>query len=111
MKTYKIKTNHTQGPWKIRHHGRYPGIDAGTGKSEMSVIVFGDEGECMGIQGKTETEALANAKLIAVAPKMLDAIFELVRQFGGVSAVTTGQKAAIKEAKDIYYSLDYYPNL
>lgn len=68
---------HTPGPWELFQGGSdyYPGIQA----DNLSVVVWGEEGENEGIQGHTHQEALANATLIAAAPELLQALEELTK--------------------------------
>ncbi len=58
--------------------------------------------ECIAtVWATTDTESKAD--LIAASPKMQVAIIELIKQFGGVSAVTPNQKEAIRQAKEIIW--------
>lgn len=65
----------TPGPWRIFGANRYecPGIDA----ESTSIIVFGrrfDQNQNCGVQGNTLEECQANARLIAAAPELLEAL-------------------------------------
>ena len=64
---------HTPGPWEIIDGDR-PGIDG----IDWSVVMFGDisEDEQIGVQGRTPDEMMANARLIAAAPNLLEACRE-----------------------------------
>ena len=65
--------NHTPGPWRvIAPRDAYAGIDAET----CSIILLGykDEKDLRGIRGMSDVEAVANARLIAAAPDMLEAL-------------------------------------
>lgn len=67
-------SEHTPGPWEVfLDDDFYPGIEAKDRR--YSIIVFGDEGGDCGVQGKTHEEALANARLIAAAPDLLEALW------------------------------------
>lgn len=70
-----MKTKHTPGPWKFI--GAYqPGIDSEP--ENFSIIIWGEDDEFgNGIQGRTEEEGQANAKLIAAAPEMLHLLGEI----------------------------------
>ena len=70
-------TSHTPGPWDV-----YPGTRAGidTKDGSFSIVVAGyDDDEC-GIWGRTNAEAEANARLIAAAPDLLEALSELLAE-------------------------------
>lgn len=67
---------HTPGPWVVRDFGRFPGIDAANG---ASIVVYGEDGEeWAGVRGTEPNEAAeevaANARLIAAAPDLLEAL-------------------------------------
>jgi hypothetical protein len=63
---------HTPGPWEVfcddDDIDYYPGINSRAG---YSIIMFGDEDEDCGVQGRSRVEILANAALIAAAPDLL----------------------------------------
>lgn len=69
-------SKHTPGPWAIympEEGYECPGIEA----AGVSIIVFAPEllpGEDGGVQGRTVEEAAANARLIAAAPQLLEAL-------------------------------------
>lgn len=67
-----MTTQHTPGPWWVYDESdRYPGIEA----ASCSIVVLGDEKRNFhGVQGVTDEESLANARLIASAPDMLEAL-------------------------------------
>ena len=64
---------HTPGPWEFSclDDTERPGIEA----DRFSVVIFGvrAEDDC-GIHGRTEKEEMANARLIAAAPDLLEAL-------------------------------------
>jgi hypothetical protein len=70
------ETKHTPGPWEIFSPDAgpdyHPGIEALEGS--FSIVVYGDEDDVTGVQGRTRPEALANAHLIAAAPDLLEAL-------------------------------------
>lgn len=69
-------SKHTPGPWAIympEEGHECPGIEA----AGVSIIVFAPEllpCEDGGVQGHTVEEAAANARLIAAAPQLLEAL-------------------------------------
>lgn len=68
-----MSTKHTPGPWSLFIESGVvrPGIEA---KSvSFSVVVWGADGDSEGVHGRTSDEAIANARLIATAPELLDA--------------------------------------
>ena len=74
----ETKSKHTPGPWKV-FNSKYadkPGIE--TDDETFSVVVFGKISESCGVDGRTEDEKQANAKLIAAAPDLLEALQAIV---------------------------------
>lgn len=69
------KSKFTPGPWKFCD-GDSPGIDSvAQGEREFTIVVFGQIGvdhEEVGVQGRSKEESVANAKLMADAPAMLE---------------------------------------
>jgi hypothetical protein len=67
---------HTPGPWGVYDHesSHYPGIES---KCGLSVVVWGERGEFCGVRGRNAAEKNANARLIAAAPDLLEALQEL----------------------------------
>jgi hypothetical protein len=57
---------HTAGPWQVRQTGNMPSIDGADGRCVASTG--------SSYQVRTSAEAAANARLIAAAPQMLDAL-------------------------------------
>jgi hypothetical protein len=74
-----MKTKHTKGKWIIYPNSNlctYPGIEAIGGKhGNFSIVCMGEE--LTGVQGHTKEETMANAKLIASAPELLEALNHL----------------------------------
>lgn len=65
---------YTKGPWRVFENGAdYPGI---VGENSKDIVVFGLEGEECGIRGNTKEERLSNARLIAAAPQLVEALRE-----------------------------------
>tara|TARA_R110000868_G_scaffold26537_4_gene102052 strand:- start:104 stop:403 length:300 start_codon:yes stop_codon:yes gene_type:complete len=85
---------HTPGPWTI-FDGAHPGIDGGG----LSIVVYGKEDEPLyGVQGWNAGEALANARLIAAAPDLLEAL----QQLGGIlveAPPSFSDSPAVKKAR------------
>jgi hypothetical protein len=69
---------HTPAPWNIfdSRNAYYPGIEGADGKS---VIVFGTKDEWHGVRGDNKEQAEANARLIASAPELLEALKALIK--------------------------------
>lgn len=73
-------SKHTPGPWELVRFDAtdLPGIDAGTGAEQISIVMFGSIDEANtgmddgGIRGRSKEERDANARLIAAAPMMLE---------------------------------------
>ena len=70
---------HTPGEWSVFTDkdgviGAWPGIEAG----RLSIVIWGDKEEYCGVRGNTNEEALANARLIAAAPDLLETLKALV---------------------------------
>ena len=66
-------SKHTPGPWQIYdcEFAVRVGIEGG---NKTSVITFGAKGDYSGVWGKTTEQAEANARLIASAPELLEAL-------------------------------------
>jgi hypothetical protein len=108
--------HHTPGPWHVdcRSSNERPGISNPDGTFSIVVIAFKDEPEDdSGVWGKTRQQELANAQLMASAPRLLDALEALVAEYEDRMAqfgsdylwqkhedqeVLTEAKAAIAEA-------------
>ena len=67
---------HTPGPW--RHEWREPDCTVWAGEDEHVASIYGD--------GSVEN-ATANARLIAAAPDLLEALKEVLIHFSGTVAV------------------------
>lgn len=82
------KHTYTPGPWHIYASDGYrPGIDADN--ESYSVIIFGEMDSKEGVQGRTIDEAQANARLIAAAPDLYEAL-------SIVQAIAKSDRAAIE---------------
>ena len=67
----------TPGPWTVfDEDDRCPGIDS----PELSIILYDDVDGGAGVQGRTHEEALANARLIAAAPELLDGLLSALAE-------------------------------
>lgn len=65
----------TKGPWEVFVEDgkidRFPGIES----ENLSIIVYGTDEELRcGVQGDTPEESIANARLIAAAPELLESL-------------------------------------
>ena len=102
---------HTPGPWGVEYGlssdpATYtPGIDSPG--QDFTVILYGikAKGEACGIHGRTLEEQEANARLIAAAPELLDALASMVRMHeegatlvGLVGPTIEAARAAIAKA-------------
>lgn len=96
-------SGYTPGPWSVfGDPNDHPGIEADD--LAISVVVYGEPCEVeAGIQGRTSDEAWANARLIAAAPDLLEALEALemrVRVVVGAHAPELkGARAAIAKAR------------
>jgi hypothetical protein len=73
------KFKHTPGPWKIFYPENSDcGLGIDTANSNASIVVMDTEAGIY--SAETREEDLANAKLIAAAPDLLDALQKLTKQ-------------------------------
>ena len=73
-----VRSKHTPGPWEVFDDVEgceFPGID----NAGESIVLCGSIFDDGGIRGDTKEERLANARLIAAAPDMLEAIEETLQ--------------------------------
>ena len=77
----KTKTHITPGPWTVYQEGVRPGIES----EFLSIVTHGVRHDDSGIYGNTKEEAEANAKLIAAAPGLLEALEEIMEMCDGNS--------------------------
>jgi hypothetical protein len=71
---------HTAGPWKVRFQGPVAVIDADNGRipwSGLASVITEVENEETGRRA-TDPEGVANARLIATAPEILEALRRLL---------------------------------
>jgi hypothetical protein len=96
----KTETKHTKGEWTIFVHKEctYPGIECLSSQGNFSIACIGNDLE--GIQGRTKEEAIANAKLIAAAPDMLEALIDLVEMVSPI-IMKMGVKKVYRELLSI----------
>ena len=79
FKTNKMETKHTQGEWEIsKNQNQGVRINVGSDPIKMTTI-------CSLSGSPREEEVNANAKLIAAAPDMLDALIK-IKEIGGFSS-------------------------
>lgn len=78
---------HTPGPWRVDEiddePSFFPGIEAGDPeRGGTTIVMWGEEeDENAGVRGPTREVILANAKLIAAAPELADALFKFLATF------------------------------
>lgn len=65
-------SEHTKGPWEVRNEeALYPGGIGLQGEDECDI--------CPDVYGKDKEEAQANARLIAAAPAMYEALMDIFK--------------------------------
>jgi len=72
-----VRSKHTPGPWEVFDDVEgceFPGID----NAGESIVLCGSIFDDGGIRGDTKEERLANARLIAAAPELLEAVERLL---------------------------------
>ena len=99
-----METKHTKGKWVIYPESNsfvFPGIEAIHESGNFSIVCVGNDLE--GVQGRNKDEIQANAKLIAAAPDLLEALQELYdftnNYFGGSPAGKFARNTAFKAIK------------
>jgi hypothetical protein len=88
----------TPGPWRIYGPDKEcPGIEADAG----SIVVFGGGTDMCGIRGSYcgRTEQMANARLIAAAPELYEALSEYLAAYSGAEIMAARAKAEAALAK------------
>lgn len=68
-----MKTKHTPGPWELRRI---------KGKRKFNRIAVKETGQLICAMFEAENEEISNARLIAAAPELLDALRELNQAWG-----------------------------
>lgn len=89
----------TCGPWNVYFpsEATFPGIDKTDG---LEIVIWGEKDDESGIRGRNHAERIANAKLIASAPELLEALEGLVLAITNLAHVeTTITKETIPEAR------------
>lgn len=84
-------SKHTPGPWRTfpvnfsECTPGQPGIDSDSGRT---IVVFGlgDEDDC-GVHGNDAAERVANARLIAAAPDLLQALQAAVARINNLTGI------------------------
>ncbi len=74
------RNGYQDGPWEVCGlFADYPGIEG----TKTSIIIFGySEEKDIGVKGETKEQAIANARLIAAAPSLYEALKDLVDSMG-----------------------------
>lgn len=91
MENARTKNNFTPGPWHcgtFRETGNAPGIDIGAANNSNIALAHHDSSD------RESYETKANARLIAAAPDLLEALNDIV---GGTLPDDTGRLKAIRE--------------
>ena len=110
-------TKQTPGEWFIEKElpTEHPGIEANVFGKFFSVVIWGnskDTNDDSGVRGRTPEEAMANARLIAAAPDLLEALefyalsytdeelFQLAESTSGMGEIcpTTAKREIIRRA-------------
>ena len=97
-------TKHTPGEWFIEKElpTEHPGIESNVFGKFVSVVIWGnaeDTNDDSGVRGRTPEEAMANARLIAAAPELLEALEKCASVIG---APQEGNWATDDEVNDAY---------
>jgi hypothetical protein len=88
-------STHTPGPWEVFHHS------IGTGVTSTKAFDVSDVAHCSGFDSRrTRDEELANARLIAAAPDLLEALKETTMHLVAAHILLKngGKKAAASDA-------------
>ena len=102
---WSVMTKHTPGEWFIEKElpTEHPGIEANVFGKFFSVVIWGDAEDTnddSGVRGRTPEEAMANARLIAAAPDLLEALIELRNFYIEMTGLPpVAANAAIAKAK------------
>jgi hypothetical protein len=64
--------SHTKGPWAASEHGAYGDYDGN------SIVILGDDLRIAVVLGYDTKETRANARLIAAAPELLEALEAMI---------------------------------
>ena len=88
-------SKHTPGPWQIMTAGSFEryGIDGGHRNNRVSIIVMGQDDEDTGI------EKIEDARLIAAAPDLLEALKQAATFIDGFGVDTSDYWAIIAKAE------------
>jgi len=98
METTEKKVSHTPGPWKIRYGS---GIDMKIMSEHGKICEFRGYSHSVELMDENEEEERANAKLVAAAPELLEALkmcLPVVSEFS--SKAYFAAKEAIKKATE-----------
>lgn len=79
--------NHTPGPWQLDSEFY-----------RFGAIIAPDFGQVAAVRGDLKLEALANARLIAAAPELLEALKGFVQRAEQLNGIDTGPLAQARAA-------------
>lgn len=91
-------SKYTPGPWRVFAGTGfdYLGIE---GENDQTVVIYGLDGDDGGVRGSTKEEAEANARLIAAAPELLEALEWTARALDKEHPAAIKARVAIAKAK------------
>lgn len=91
-------TQHTPGPWSRFDLGKWQGVEIGeTPTGEQPCIVHWSGFDACGL---SQPEYAANARLIAAAPELLDALEKAAKKLTLDECIECGIEAAITKARN-----------
>lgn len=79
--------NHTPGPWSIFIPEAVESERPGIVSKDGDIVIWGDVEDDAGVYGNGRDEEMANARLIAAAPDLLDALEKFLEPYDGFSDV------------------------
>lgn len=84
--------SHTPGPWETQYRGNGESevLANGADRDDVACICYVAGGLGMSIEDGRDYESEANAKLIAAAPELLDALKQAVRALNEMARFTVG---------------------
>lgn len=105
-----MNTKHTAGPWRVElYEGEHPYIISEQGKRWDNPVVCNlyddvtpNDSVTMGAWYESCDNAKANARLIAAAPELLEAlegVYRIIEAFGYTTALGKTQKARMDAAR------------
>lgn len=94
------KAKHTPGPWNTSDDGygswKFQGGYRGTIKSADGEVVFAGPASFNALRGKTPEQTEANARLMAAAPELLEALRDVLEY---MPSLTAFQRERIRRAE------------